>query len=267
MSYLLSLLNAAALVGALAALQALLLNRLRLAFAAIVVFSGLGGLAFAAQGPTGLVLIVIAIMLVFGFAWLAERLPKDELLLASLSALVTIGAIVGATPSLGGRTGLASGSAVGGPGFEAQMAPWTLGMLVLLIVGIRALLGSAMGIAIDRMGESGSQVRPFLPVARFRGAVMVVVMVAAFGVGALTVVYRGRVGADVFSVDNAVRVLTFSVVAGRRPELAALLALVDGVFPFLSSRVLPLSIRGAEEAVRIGWGLLVVYLAARQERR
>lgn len=262
MSYLLSLLNAAALVGAVAALQALLLNRLRLAFAAMAAFAGLGAYAVALGGPAGLGLFALAAALTVLFARLAERLPRDEYLLATLALLAVLGATVSASEAFGGRTGLApAGVQVGGPGFEARMAPWTLGALGLVVVGLRLLQRSALGVAVDRIGEGGRTLVPFLPVGRFRGSVLGIAALVATGVGALTVLYRGRVGPDVFSVDRAVHLLTFTVVAGRHPELAALVALVDAVFPYLASRVLPLSTRGAEEIERLIWGALVVAMA------
>lgn len=268
MTYVLSLLNAAALIGIVAALQALLLNRLRLAFAAMLAFSGLGAFAFAASGSARLALIVAALLLVALFAWLAERLPRDEYLLATLSLLATLGAVVSASPTLGGRTGLAPADvSVGGAGFEAAMAPWTLGALLVVVLGLRWILRSALGIAIDRIGEGGGALSPFLPVGRFRFAILTGAVLVAIATGVLSVVYRGRVGPDVFSIESAVRLLTFTVIAGRRPELAAGVALVDGVFPFLASRVLPLSIRGAEEAARIAWGAAVVALAVWPGRR
>lgn len=262
MSYVLALLNAAALVGAVAALQALLLNRLRLAFAAMAAFAGLGAFVVAVGGSAGVGLLGVAIVLVALFAWLAERLPRDEFLLATLAVLATLGAVVSATPALGGRTGLAPMDVqVGGEGFEERMAPLTLGVLVLVVAGLRLLLSSSLGIAIDRIGEGEKAVAPFLPIGRFRAVVLATTSLCAMSIGALTVMYRGRVGPDVFSIDSAVHLLTFTVVAGRRPELAALVALVDAVFPFFASRVLPLSMRGAEELERIVWGAIVVAMA------
>src|SRR5438132_1389702 len=109
MSYFFSLLNEAALYGSLAALQALLLNRVGLAFAAIPVFVGLGAYAVAAGPTDGSVtaqLVVIAIVLALGMALLANRLRRDHYLLATLATLECLGAWVGMSGTLGGREGL-----------------------------------------------------------------------------------------------------------------------------------------------------------------
>src|SRR5437879_5982853 len=106
MSYVISLLNAAAIYGALAALQALLLNRLGLAFAAMPAFLGLGAYTVAAYthspGVAAAVLGSAALSGV-GMALLANPLRKDHYLLATLAILECLGAVFGSSRALGGR--------------------------------------------------------------------------------------------------------------------------------------------------------------------
>src|SRR5438477_215581 len=146
MSYFLSLLNEAAVYGSLAALQALLLNRLGLAFAAIPAFVGLGAYALAAR-------------VLGGFA-------------------------------------------------SAQF--------VVIAVGL------------------------------------------AGAIGVLYLCYHGRVSPSIFSLESALLVLAFTVMASRWPELAALAALLYGVLPYFLTKVFPLSQQGAADVIRICWGGLLI---------
>lgn len=263
MNYFFSLLNEAAVYGSLAALQALLLNRLGLAFAAIPAFVGLGAYALAAAAAGGFAaaqFVVIAVALAIGMALLANRLRRDHYLLATLATLECLGAWVGMSSALGGREGLPLPPtwSVGGPGFEARMLVWTLGTIAFVILTIRLILGSAAGAAIDRIREHPEAAARWCPVQKVRGVVVAVAVVLASVIGVLYLGYHGRVSPGIFSLESALLVLAFTVMAWRWPELAALAALLYGVLPYLLTKVFPLSQQGAADLIRICWGGLLI---------
>lgn len=263
MNYLLSLLNLAALFGALAALQALLLNRLGLAFAAMTAFLGLGayGVATYQIGPgVSILFFASAMLLAWVMAHLAYRLRGDYFLLATLAVLECLGAVVSATPGLGGREGLplAPAAELGGSHFELRMLLPTAGALSVVVAVCAFVLSSAAGVAIDRFREHQETAARWFPVRRL---LLFSVLLAAFlglAVGAVYITYVGRVTPRVFSIDLAILVLMFTVLAGKRPALAALGALLYWVLPYWASSLLPLSRQGAADGVRMLWGLLVI---------
>lgn len=263
MNYFLSLLNEAAVYGALAALQALLLNRLGLAFAAVPAFAGLGAYAVAASAfgdATTTQVVAVTIGLTVGMTLLANRLRRDHYLLATLAALECLGAWVGTSTTLGEREGLPApaGWAVGGPGFETMMLPLTLGCLAVVLLAIHGILGSAAGVAVDRIREHPEAAVRWCPAGRVRGVVVGVVAVLAGATGVLYLRYHGRVSPTIFSLESALLVLAFTVMAARWPAVAALAALLYGVLPFLLTKTFPLSRQGAADLIRICWGGLLI---------
>lgn len=271
MSYVISLINTAAVFGACAALQAVLLNRLGLAFAAVPAFLGLGCYLSATRDDPALSLGLAAAATASAVlvTWLADRLARDEYLLASLALLECLGATIGLVPGLGGRVGLPhpDPGSLGGPDFEVRMLPWTLTALLASCLVARGVLGSALGIAVDRIREAPAMVDQWLPVAKVRATLVGLVSVGALLLGPLYLAYQGRVGPQVFSIEFAIRLLTFTVLAGRWPELGAVSALAYWVFPYVATQYLDLSTRGAEDLVRILWGVLVVVVAMRAARQ
>jgi hypothetical protein len=260
-NYFISLANEAAVFGALAAVQALLLNRLGLAFAAVPAFAGLAAYA-AAAGPAGdgAAVLAAAAGLAVGMILLANRLLRDHYLLATLAALECLGVWVGTSRALGEREGLAApaGWDVGGPGFEARMLPLTFGGLAVVLLAVRGVLGSAAGAAVDRLREHPEAADRWCPAGRVRGFVVGLAVVLAAGTGVVYLRYHGRVSPGIFSLESALLVLAFTVMAGRRPELAAAAALLYGVLPFLLTKAAPVSHRGAADLIRICWGVLLV---------
>jgi|CXWL01.1.fsa_nt_gi ABC-type branched-subunit amino acid transport system permease subunit len=263
MSYFLSLLNAAAIFGGLAALQALLLNRLGLAFAGMPAFLGLGAYAvvMSQQGPAAPALLVgVAAFAGVGLTSLSGSLRKDHYLLATLATLECLAAIFGTPGRLGGREGLATPAAwtVGGRGFEESMLPWTLSAFFAVIAGSRFLLGTAAGVAVDRIREHPQTAGRWFPDQVIRHTVVAGCLLAATAMGVLYALYYGRVGPNVFSLESAILVLIFTVLGGRSPEVAALSALAYWSLPYFLTMLLPLSERGAADFLRVTWGGLVV---------
>lgn len=263
MTYFYSLVNLAAIYGSLAALQVLLLNRVGLAFAAIPVFAGLGAYilaAWAIGAPVSVGLFAFAILLAVVISLLANYLPRDHYLLCTLAALECLGAAVGMSETLGGREGLPIPDAwsVGGRGFEASMLIWTLGTLVLITVGIRLLLNSAAGAAIDRLRENPEAAPQFFPARSFRVITVGGCVLIAMVIGVLYLTYNGRVSPTIFSLDFALLVLAFTVMAYRFPEFAGLAALLYWILPYVLTKMLPLSQQGAADLIRFIWGTLLV---------
>jgi ABC-type branched-subunit amino acid transport system permease subunit len=263
MNYFFSLVNEAALFGALAALQVLLLNRLGLAFAAVPVFTGLGAYAVAAWrlgAAASLGMLLLAGLLAIGMSLLANYLRRDHYLLATLAALECVGGAIGMSTALGGREGLplpASWS-VGGPGFETGAMFWTLGTLALVILAIRLVLNSAAGVAVDRIHEHPESAVRWFQASKFRVIVICLCVILATAAGILYLAYHGRVSPGVFSLEFALLVLTFSVMAGRWPELAALSALLYWILPYWMTKLFPFSQQGAADLVRVCWGGLLI---------
>lgn len=263
MNYFYSLLNAAAIYGSLAALQVLLLNRMGLAFAAIPLFAGIGAYALAAWSlgvSASAGFLLLAFLSAVGMAVLSNRLREDHYLLATLATLECLGAIVGLSEPLGGREGLPlpAGWTVGGRGFETSMLFWTLGTLTIICVAIRIVLSLDIGAAIDRLRENAKVAERYLPATSVRSVVVSACVVTATAVGLLYLAYHGRVSPTIFSLDFALLVLAFTVMAGRLPELAALAALLYWVFPYWLTKVFPLSQQGAADVVRFCWGALLI---------
>lgn len=276
MNYFLSLINAAAIYGAMAALQSLLFNRLGMAFAALPVFVGLFAYSLAAWSigwTVGAGLLTLAIGLGLGMAVLANFLPKDHYLLCTLAVLECLAAVIGSSNTLGAREGLSVADRweLGGPGFETSMLPWTVGAFLALLVAIRLVLNSPAGIAIDRLREHPETAARFLPSAWLRSIVIGASATIAMMLGAIYLAYHGRVSPSIFSLDFALLVLTFSVMAYRIPELAGVAALLYWALPYGLTKVLPLSQRGAAELIRFSWGLVLVLVvvvpAILRERR
>jgi ABC-type branched-subunit amino acid transport system permease subunit len=263
LSYALSLLNAAAIYGSLAALQVLLVNRLGLAFAALPAFLGLGAYAIAVadQGSSILAAVVIgAVVTGTAMVALANRLRRDYYLLATLALLECLSALFGTSAPLGGREGLAApqGWPVGGGGFELRMLPRMLAALLGVAVLVRALLNAPVGAAIDRIREHPETASRWFRAARIRGLVVAFALIAAWLMGGLYLAYYGRISPTVFSLDAAILVLVFTVIGGRHPELGAAAALLYWSLPFVLTAILPITQIVAAEFVRIMWGLLVV---------
>lgn len=263
MSYFYSLLNAAAIYGSLAALQVLLLNRMGLAFAAIPLFAGIGAYAFAAWAlGTGasVGLLVLALVLAIGMAVLSNRLREDHYLLATLAALECLGATIGLSEPLGSREGLPlpAGWTVGGRGFETMMLIWTLGTLGVICVALRVVLSLDVGAAIDRLRENPHVAERYVPANSVRIFAVSACVVTATAVGLLYLAYHGRVSPTIFSLDFALLVLAFTVMAGRFPELAAFAALLYWVLPYWLTKVFPLSQQGAADLIRFFWGSLLI---------
>lgn len=263
MNYFFSLVNEAALFGALAALQVLLLNRLGLAFAAVPVFTGLGAYAIAAWSlgaATSLGMLLLAGLLAVGMSFLANYLQRDHYLLATLAALECVGGAIGMSAALGGREGLPipTSWSVGGPGFETRAMFWTVGALAIVILAIRLVLNSAAGVAVDRIREHPECAVRWFQASRFRVVVVSLSVTLATAAGVLYLAYHGRVSPGVFSLEFALLVLTFSVMAGRWPELAALSALLFWILPYWMTKLLPLSQQGAADLIRVCWGGLLI---------
>lgn len=263
MSYLFSLINAAAIYGSLASLQVLLLNRVGLAFAAIPVFAGLGAYivaAWAVGAPFSMGLFVLAILLAVAISLLANYLPRDQYLLCTLAALECLGAAIGQSETLGGREGLSSPDAwsVGGRGFEASMLVATVGSFAAVTIGIRFLLSSAAGAAIDRLRDDAEAAPRFFPARSFRVIVVGGSVAIGMALGVLYLAYYGRVSPTIFSLDLALLLLAFTVMAYRVPELAGLAALLYWVLPYAMTKVFPLSQQGAAELIRFVWGGLLI---------
>lgn len=271
MSYFLSLLNLAALFGAIAALQALLLNRMGLAFAAMTAFFGLGAYGVAVMRGSlvaGLSFFAGAVVLGLALGALANRLRHDYFLLATLAILECLGAAASVVPGLGGREGITVGavSRLGGPDYEAKMAVPIAITLIATVAMCAFVINSATGIAIDRFKENPDSSARWFDTDRLRRFVVWMASVAGAGVGALYGYYQGRVTPTVFSIDFAILVLMFTVLAGRRPILAFLAALLYWALPFWASEVLPFSRQGAADGVRLLWGLLVVIAVVAPKR-
>ncbi len=263
MSYLLSLVNLAAVYGSLAALQVLLLNRVGLAFAAAPVFAGLGAYIVAAWAVGGAIsagLLAVAVALAISISVISNYLARDHYLLATLATMECLGAAIGTSETLGGREGLSvpAGWAIGGPGFEASMLFGTLGSLAVVTLGIRLLLSSAAGAAIDRLRENPEAAPRFFPARAFRVITVGGCVVAAMAVGVLYLAYNGRVSPSMFSLDSALLVLAFTVMAHRLPEVAGLAALLYWVLPYLITKILPMSQQGAADVIRFIWGGLLI---------
>ena len=263
MSYFFSLVNIAAIYGSLAALQVLLLNRLGLAFAAIPIFAGLGAYAIAASVlgySVSLGLVALTGLLAVGISFLSNHLPRDLYLLCTLAALECLGATIGSSVPLGGREGLSipPGFSVGGPEFERTMLPWTLGTLLAITLTLRLVLNSAAGAAIDRLRENPDSAERWFPVRSFRVIVVGGCVALATWVGVLYLAYQGRVSPSMFSLDFALLVLAFTVMAYRTPELAGVAALLYWMLPYWLTRHFPLSHQGAADLIRICWGALLI---------
>lgn len=269
MRYFMSIVNESAIFGALAAIQALLVNRLGLSLAAVPAFMGLGAYAFAAGGGVGLSLLAVGGASAFLMVFLADRLKRDVYLLATLAFIECLVAAASASDTLGGREGLAAwrNGGVGGPDFEQRMLPWTLGTVIAVALVIRGTLASAVGVAIDRMCESPATAPRWFPTRLVRAALVGGGLAGAMAIGALYAGYHGRVGPSVFSLEFAVLVLVFTVLAARTPELAVVAAMGYWLLPYVLTGVLSMSQRGAADLVRVAWGVGVITVAVAPQLR
>lgn len=263
MSYFFSILNTAAIYGCLAALQVVLLKRMGLAFAAIPVFAGLGAYAVATLDVSiflAVLLLMSATVAALAFGQVSNHLPKDLYLLGTLAAIEVCGAAIGASKILGGREGLPAPAQweIGGRGFETQMLKWNLLSLVLVVGLVRWVLSSSAGIAIDRLNENPRTAKRWFPAYRFQSLTIVICCSLAMIIGGLYLAYNGRVAPTIFSLDFAILVLSFSIMAWRLPELAVFAAALYWVLPYLMTKQFSMNQQAASEFIRIAWGALVV---------
>lgn len=266
MTYLISLLNHGALVGAAAALQGLLVNRLGLAVAAIPGFVGLGAYLMVArevgEAQTAFVL-ASALLLAILMVWLSSRLRRDLYLLATLAMLECLGAMFGTSTSFGAREGLLVASSFIVPaGFsediEVAALAWCLSSLAIVLLWNRVLLSLPVGVAIDRIRETPETAGRWFPASTLQAAVVAQAFVLAMVVGAVYAAYAEHVSPSVFSLDGALLVLAFTVIAGRVPELAAAAAVLYSLLPFALTKWAPLDGRAAAEMVRVLFGALLI---------
>ncbi len=263
MTYFLSLLNQGALFGTLAAIQVLLLNRLGLAFAAIPAFAGIGAylLVVTPVNPFfALFFLLTGGGLTLLMAHLGSRLRHDFYLLATLAVLECLGGIIGAIPSLGGREGLSflDGNYVGGPGYELEMIWWSMGLFLMTLFILRWLLQSPLGLAIDRIEEHPESAVRWFPANRFRFLLIITCCSLGLISGLVYGYYHGHIGPQVFSIDKAILVLMFSIMAMRWPELAGLAALLYWVLPFFITELIGGSTGKVGEIIRLIWGSMLI---------
>jgi len=263
---LLEVLLASTLVGS----QALLLNNLGIPFAAITLFSGLGGYVAAALSLQGgalpLILLVVSAAVLFGlFHALRRYLPDDRYLLVSLAALQIVAACAGAARVLGGQLG----AGVKWAGIPTHDARALLPIAVLGFCVILALLWlcerSELGFAIDlsRLSRSDDRLRALVPVDRLSLLVLTVATLVAVLVGATKGLYSGRVSPDEFSLELAISTLVATLVAGRRAWTVAVVSIAFFAFPHIFSSTLGYQAEAMGHVREILWSGMILIAGRR----
>lgn len=240
--------------------QAILLNWLKVPFAAITFFSGLAAYSFVA-GVFPVASIIVLTGLLFGL--MVKPLPKDRYLLLSLAALELVRSGVGVSNRFGGQLGVQLTVS----GIPAQQPFAALPFAVVLFVVILAILlvlrYSEIGLTVDlaRLGRTDPIANTMTAETSVTLLFLLVAIVVASVAGAVQGAYIGWIDPNVFRIDDALGLLVASLVIGRRPFVGTLLAFTFFLFPDLFSIVSGYSQLSAAHVREIIWGGAMIILA------
>jgi hypothetical protein len=240
--------------------QAILLNWLKVPFAAITFFSGLAAYSIIA-GVLPVAAIIVLTGLVFGL--MVKPLPKDKYLLLSLAALELIRSGVGASDRFGGQLGaqLTFGYIPAQQPFAAL--PFAVVLFVFVLAILLVLRYSEIGLTVDlvRLGRTDPIANTMTTEASITWLFLVVAIVIASVVGTVQGAYIGWIDPNVFRLEEAIGLLVASLVIGRRPVVGTLLAIAFFLFPDLFSIVSGYSRMSAAHVREIIWGAAMIVLA------
>jgi len=242
--------------------QALLLNWLRVPFAAITLFAGIAAYATVAQ-VTPVILILVATAAVF--LVLVRPLPQDRYLLLSLASLALARSIAGSLSGYGGELGMASASTW----IEAQRPlsalPYAIALFLIAFLVLLVLRYTEMGLAVDVARAGGTE----MPAASMApGGVLTAILMAAATVlagltGAVQGAYTGWIDPNLFRIDYAITLLVATLAIRRKPVRGTLLAMSFFLFPDLFSEFCGYDHTASAHVREIIWGAAIIFLSGK----
>lgn len=242
--------------------QAVLLNWLRVPFAAITLFAGI-----AAYGAAAGIAPVIVTLLLLATVFLAliRPLPQDRYLLLSLASLALFRSAVGSLSRLGGQLGTPSVSTLIPAQRPASALPYALVLFVVALLFLLLLRHSQMGLAVDvaRIGATDLLALSMAPVGMITALLFGAAVLLAGFAGTAQGAYAGWIDPDLFRIDRAITMLVATLVIGRTPVRGALLAVAFFVFPDLFSSVFGYNRTASAHIREIVWGAAIIVLAGR----
>lgn len=134
--------------------QAIMLNWLRVPFAAITLFAGIAAYATVA-GVTPV--IVILFVVTVGFLVLVRPLPRDRYLLLSLASLALARSIAGSLRGYGGELGMATSTTWIAAQVPKSAMPYAIALFLSAFLVLLLLRHSEMGLAVDVARAAGTE--------------------------------------------------------------------------------------------------------------
>lgn len=279
--YILSLFNFAVIVGVLAIVQGLLINRLKLPFAGGPVILGLSAYFFAVLPDiekASLVALIFA-AIVFLVVLLQQKLVDDYFLLGTIALAEAMDAVFGSTVAgLGGREGIVLHLFEGVSRVNLEL--YFVFILVPLLVGTlliyRYVFSTTLGVYIDFYGAVGGNAKRWLPISKVKAIVLLICLLLWMLDGYIYLIYSGGVAPGIFSLDMAFLVVVFSLIALDRPAYGFIGVFLYYAIPTVVGMVLDVFKQGAlfgfavdihfdqgvaAELVRIVWGGGVIFIA------
>jgi ABC-type branched-subunit amino acid transport system permease subunit len=242
--------------------QAILLNWLRVPFAAITLFAGI-----AAYGAIAGIPSVIGSIALLGAIFLAliRPLPQDRYLLLSLAALALVRSAVGSINRFGGQLGAPSVSTLIPAQRPTSAFPYALTLFLAAFLILLLLRHSQMGLAVDvaRIGATDLQALSMAPVGVITTLMLGTAVLLASFAGTVQGAYAGWVDPNLFRIDYAITMLVATLVIGRMPIRGALLAMTFFIFPDLFSAFLGYNRTASAHVREILWGAAIIVLAGR----
>jgi hypothetical protein len=241
--------------------QSVLLNWLKIPFAAITLFSGIAAYGYVA-GLWPITLVIVVIGTAFGL--MVRPLPNDRYLLLSLAALALIRSAVGSTDRLGGQLGVSLSSSAIPVQRPFAALPYVIVLFVAALSVLLVLRYSEIGLAVDliRAGRSDAIANTMVPGGVITGALLGFSILIAAMVGGVQGAYLGWTDPNVFRIDYAIDMLVATLVIGRMPVRGTLLAFAFFLFPDLFSLTFGYSRLAAGHIREILWGTAIIVLAA-----
>jgi hypothetical protein len=242
--------------------QALMLNWLRVPFAAITLFAGIAAYATVA-GVTPVILILFFVTA--GFLALVRPLPQDRYLLLSLASLALARSIAGSLSSYGGELGVATTTTWIAAQLPQSALPYAIALFLTAFLVLLLLRHSEIGLAVDVARAAGTEMHAasMSPRGVLTAVLLALVAVLAALTGAVQGAYTGWIDPNLFRIDYAITLLVATLVIGRMPVRGTLLAMSFFLFPDLFSQFCGYDHTVSAHLREILWGAAIIFLAGR----